>query len=201
MSPFERYRSTCIMWFAGKEPIVCDTPCCNVDILPTVLNLLGIEYDSRLLSGTDVFSDSLHVAMLYNKNLITDLVKYNAADGKATWLVDTSSMSKEQKQAYVDNVYSIMKAKYAAALSMNKLDFYRFVWENSGLMPTAGNGINDPSLSGSGSAGSGSSSQSGQGDAQASNDGLLLETELIKIPMPLPRWAVPSWPTTIFPAI
>ena len=182
---FERYRSTCIMWFAGKEPIVCDTPCCNVDILPTVLNLLGIEYDSRLLSGTDIFSDSLHVAMLYNKNLITDLVKYNAADGKATWLVDTSSMSKEQKQAYVDNVYSIMKAKYAAALSMNKLDFYRFVWENSGLMPTAGNGINDPSLSGSGSAGSGSSSQSGQGDAQASNDGLLLETELIKIPMPL----------------
>ena len=128
---FERYRSTCIMWFAGKEPIICDTPCCNVDILPTVLNLLGIEYDSRLLSGTDIFSDSLHAAMLYNKNFITDTVKYSASDGKATWLIDTSDLTKEQMQNYIDSVYSILKAKYAAALAVNKLDFYRFVWDNS----------------------------------------------------------------------
>ena len=27
---FERYHSTCMMWFNGlAEPIVCDTPCCN----------------------------------------------------------------------------------------------------------------------------------------------------------------------------
>ena len=128
---FERYHSTCIMWFAGDEPIICDTPCCNVDILPTVLNLLGLEYDSRLLSGTDIFSDSLHAAMLYNKNFITDTVKYNASDGTATWLVDSAELSEEQMQTYVDNVYSILKAKYAAALSVNKLDFYRFVWENA----------------------------------------------------------------------
>ena len=133
---FERYHSTCIMWFAGKEPIVCDTPCCNVDILPTVLNLLGIPYDSRLYSGTDIFSDSLHAAMLYNKNFITESVKYNAADGKAEWLIDTGDLDKDQMQAYVDSVYSVLKARYAAALSINKVDFFRFVWENSGLMPT-----------------------------------------------------------------
>ena len=39
-------------------------------------------------------------------------------------------------QAYVDSVYSVLKARYAAALSINKVDFFRFVWENSGLMPT-----------------------------------------------------------------
>ncbi len=128
---FERYRSTCMMWFNGlAEPIVCDTPCCNVDILPTILNLMNIEYDSRLISGTDIFSDSLHAAMLYNKNFITDKVKYNAADGKAEWLVDTEGISEEDLQAYVDNVYSILKGRYAAALSINNLDFYRFVWDN-----------------------------------------------------------------------
>ncbi len=133
-STFEKYRSTCIMWCGGlEEPIICDTPCCNVDILPTVLNLLGIDYDSRLISGTDIFSDSLHVAMLYNKNFITDTVKYNASSGKATWLVDTGSMNDEVLHAYVDYVYSILNARYAAALSVNKLDFYKFVWENAGL--------------------------------------------------------------------
>ena len=131
---FERYHSTCIMWFASEEPIICDTPCCNVDILPTVLNLLGIPFDSRMLSGTDIFSDSLHAAMLYNKNFITDSVKYDAANGKTKWLVDTDDLNSEQMQAYVDNVYSIMKARYAAALSINKTDFYRFVWENSVLL-------------------------------------------------------------------
>ena len=105
-----------------------------MDILPTVLNLLGIPYDSRLYSGTDIFSDSLHAAMLYNKNFITESVKYNAADGKAEWLIDTGDLDKDQMQAYVDSVYSILKARYAAALSINKVDFFRFVWENSGLM-------------------------------------------------------------------
>ena len=128
---FERYHSTCIMWFSGlEEPIICDTPCCNVDILPTVLNLMNIDYDSRLISGTDIFSDSLHAAMLYNKNFITDKVKYNAGDGKAEWLINTEGIDEADLQAYVDNVYSILKGRYAAALSINNLDFYRFVWNN-----------------------------------------------------------------------
>ena len=128
---FERYRSTCIMWFNGlAEPITVDTPCCNVDILPTILNLMNIEYDSRLISGTDIFSDSLHAAMLYNKNFITDKVKYNASTGEAEWLIDTTDLAEEDMQAYVDNIYSILKGRYAAALSINNLDFYRFVWDN-----------------------------------------------------------------------
>ena len=57
-------------------------------------------------------------------------MKYNAADGKAEWLVDTEGISEEDLQAYVDNVYSILKGRYAAALSINNLDFYRFVWDN-----------------------------------------------------------------------
>ena len=164
---FERYRSTCIMWFAGKEPIICDTPCCNVDILPTVLNLLGLKFDSRLLSGTDIFSDSPHAAMLYNKNFITDMVKYNAADGSAKWLIDASSLTNEQKQTYVDSVYSILKAKYAAALSINKLDFYRFVWDNSF---TADEGTGD---AGNGTAGGGAGGQSGAGGAGANSQAQL----------------------------
>ena len=128
---FERYHSTCIMWFASEEPIVCDVPCCNVDVLPTVLNLLGIPYDSRLLSGTDVFSDSPHYAMLYNKSFITDLVKYNASTGKATWLDGADSLTSEEKQEMLDTIIKTLKARYAAALSINKIDFYRFVWKKS----------------------------------------------------------------------
>ena len=39
-----------------KKPIVVDEYTTIIDILPTVLNLMNIEYDSRLYMGTDVFS-------------------------------------------------------------------------------------------------------------------------------------------------
>ena len=38
--------------------IVVDDPVSALDILPTLSNLFGVEYDSRLLIGRDVFSDS-----------------------------------------------------------------------------------------------------------------------------------------------
>ena len=88
------------------------------------------RFTLNIRSGTDIFSDSLHAAMLYNKNFITDKVKYNAADGKAEWLIDTEGIDESDLQAYVDNVYSILKGRYASALSINNLDFYRFVWDN-----------------------------------------------------------------------
>ena len=44
---FDVYRSALILWAAGmEEPVVVDKPCGQVDILPTVSNLLGLEYDS-----------------------------------------------------------------------------------------------------------------------------------------------------------
>ena len=123
------------MWFNGlSEPIICDEPCCNVDILPTVLNLLGIEYDSRMLSGTDVFSDSPHVAMLYNKNIITDSFRYNASSGKVIPIDNGEDVDMNELKTQAAAVYKIQKAKYAAAISIVKVDFYRFVWKKSGLM-------------------------------------------------------------------
>ncbi len=133
---FEHYRSTCIMWCGGLDaPVVCDAPCCNVDVLPTILNLLGIDYDARMLSGTDVLSDDLHVAMLYNKSFITDKVKYNAASGEIIVTDESWDPSQEELQSYVDGVARMLNGRYAAALSVNKTDYYRFVWTNSGLMP------------------------------------------------------------------
>ena len=44
------YRNTWILWSGSmEEPIVVDKPCSQVDILPTLSNLLGLKYDSRVL--------------------------------------------------------------------------------------------------------------------------------------------------------
>lgn len=136
---FERYRSTCILWSGAiREPIEVDAPCCNVDVLPTVLNLLGIDYDSRLLSGTDILSDAEHVAVLSNRDFVTESVKYSTLNGSWTRVGDGAAIGDAEMNACVERIRSEVKARYAAALAINKTDFYRFVWEKSGL-PMYGN--------------------------------------------------------------
>ena len=55
-----RDHSALIIWSGCLEDmdIVVDDPVSALDILPTLSNLFGLEYDSRLLVGRDVFSDS-----------------------------------------------------------------------------------------------------------------------------------------------
>ena len=52
-----RYRNTLILWCGEmEEPVMVDTPCSAIDIVPTLSNLFGLEYDSRLLSGRDILA-------------------------------------------------------------------------------------------------------------------------------------------------
>lgn len=125
---FEKFSSTCIMYCSGIETVQVDTPCCNVDILPTVYNLFGMEYDSRLLMGTDVFANNTHIATLYNNSFITDKVKYNSKNGKAEWLPGTEGMSDAEKENYLNYCITTTKNRYAASLSLIDENFYRFVF-------------------------------------------------------------------------
>jgi len=132
---FEMYKSTCIMWAPGlEETIQVDTPCCNVDILPTILNLFGIEYDSRLLAGRDIFSNTPHYAALYNKSFITSDVMYNSATGKATWLTE-SDETEQYKTNYLNYYINQVKNRYSMSLKIEDTDFYRFVWGNTEFAP------------------------------------------------------------------
>ena len=58
-----RYRNSFMLWCGDmEEPIVIDDPCSSIDIIPTLSNLFGLEYDSRLFSGRDILSTNYDVA-------------------------------------------------------------------------------------------------------------------------------------------
>ena len=128
---FELYKSTCIMWAGGlEEPIQVDTPCCNVDILPTVLNLLGLRYDSRMIAGRDIFSSTPHYAALYNRNFITPLVIYNNTDGTSAWY-GRGDETDQFKENYLNYYMTQVRNRYSMSLKIEDTDFYRFVWGNT----------------------------------------------------------------------
>ncbi|MBR0385536.1 MAG: LTA synthase family protein, partial [Erysipelotrichaceae bacterium] len=62
---FEVYHDSFILWSSSMEkPITIDKPCSSIDILPTLANLFGLDYDSRFIIGTDILSDNENIAII-----------------------------------------------------------------------------------------------------------------------------------------
>ena len=121
---YEKYKSTCIIYNSKMDKTIINEPCCNVDILPTVLNLFGIDYDSRLYAGYDILSDSKHVAMLYNKSFITNECYYDSTNGNTIWFKQIDNSNLEE---YVEKTYAYVKNKYAYSLAIEDTDFFKYL--------------------------------------------------------------------------
>lgn len=108
---FEKYRNSFICYVPGlSENIVVDEYCSTADILPTLLNLFGVEYDSRLLAGTDVLSSGVHIAMLSNRSFLTKTFRYDADTETVIPANDSIVISDELLHAYclyVDNKFKV----------------------------------------------------------------------------------------------
>ena len=123
---FSKYKSTLIFWVGGLEKnIVVDEYCCNVDVLPTILNLWGFEYDSRLLAGTDVFSDGTHAAVLVDKSFLTDKAWFNASTGEIRYQVPES----EIPEGYVENMNQLIATRFSISADILNTAYYNFVFD------------------------------------------------------------------------
>lgn len=121
---FEVYRNYFILWCpAIKSPIIIDKPASSLDILPTLSNLFGLTYDSRLLMGRDILSDAEPLVILGNRSFITDKVMYNSETGKVIKLTN-----EELPKDYVKNINHIIKIKFTVSKSILKYDYYRYVF-------------------------------------------------------------------------
>ncbi|MBQ2157710.1 MAG: LTA synthase family protein, partial [Oscillospiraceae bacterium] len=117
----EIYRSCAIIWsHSMTEPVVVDKVTCQVDLLPTVSNLLGLSYDSRMLAGKDAMCEDEGMVIFHSKSWRTDSGFYNALTQTFTPAPGVT-MTEDEQAEYV----SYMK-KYAA----NKLNMTAKIIEN-----------------------------------------------------------------------
>lgn len=132
---FDLLRNSCIIWCASmEEPVVVSKPCSAIDIVPTVSNLFGLEYDSRLLMGTDVLSDTDPLVIL---NCLysgpswcwsTPYGTYNSATKKFT-LADGYEADDEFIETYVTQNKNLLWAKQTYSPKILEKDYYRKVFE------------------------------------------------------------------------
>lgn len=128
---FEKYRNSFICYVPGlSENIVVDEYCSTADILPTLLNLFGVDYDSRLLAGTDVLSSGLHVAVLSDKSFLTKAFRYDA--GKETVIPADENTTVSGKLAEAYRLY--VDSRFQLSGNILNSDYYAHVFskESSG---------------------------------------------------------------------
>jgi len=132
---FDLLRNGCIIWCASmEEPVIIDTPASSLDILPTVSNLFGIEYDSRLLMGTDVLSGTMPLVILNQDgdgsawNWINAYGEYSTATKKFT-PYEGFEATDEEIAAYVKQMNAVVNYKNKFSKYILNEDYYRTLFK------------------------------------------------------------------------
>ncbi|MCH5341999.1 MAG: LTA synthase family protein [Acetatifactor sp.] len=122
------YRNTLILWNAGMgEPVYIDKACGPMDLLPTLLNLFGFEYDSRLYAGRDILSDREGLVVFMNRDFVTDSVIFIEKGDITTWLQDENGddiVPDDQKESYLADRRQEVKDRYNFSAYIIQEDYY-----------------------------------------------------------------------------
>ena len=122
----EWYQNDLIIWSGSmEEPVKVDKCCYDVDILPTISNLLGLDYDSRLMIGQDILSDAPSLVCFPDRSFISDKCIYNASTGSATPLADESV-----SQEYLDSMSTDIYNRFTVSEKVLSTDYYKYIEEN-----------------------------------------------------------------------
>lgn len=126
---FEIYRNTCLIWSASMKdmeeitfPIQVNKYCSNLDLLPTISNLMGLSYDSRLLAGRDMLSEEMGLVLFKDHSFLTERVRYNATTGETIWADGV-----KEDSIYLETCMDLVENRFYYSSKMLELDYYNLI--------------------------------------------------------------------------
>ena len=120
---FEIYENGLILWSADlEEPVHVDKYCSSLDVMPTLANLFGLEYDSRLMAGRDILSDEPGLVIFSNYSFLTDQGAYDSTTD--TFIMFDGSQPDPE---YVAERVAEVQNRVAYSAAILDWDYYRVV--------------------------------------------------------------------------
>ena len=124
----ERNHSNFILWNSTMtEPIVVDKVGSQIDVLPTLLNLFGIEYDSRLIVGKDILSDYEGLAIFSNYSWVTDYGTYFANQRK--FVPKPGKQLPEEQEQYITRIKQRVSNAYTMSNLIISTNYYNYLFK------------------------------------------------------------------------
>ena len=121
-SVVEINRSNFILWNSEMDTVEVDKVGSQIDVLPTIYNLFGVEYDSRLIIGKDILSTEPGLAIFGNSSWVSDKGTYFASSGE---FVSRDGVTVDDD--YIRYMNSIVSNKITMSRNIMKYDYYRKV--------------------------------------------------------------------------
>ena len=135
---WERDHNSIIIWSGCLEnenrDMACEisAPTYSLDIVPTLSNLFGLEYDSRLLVGRDVFSDEIPLVLWKNGTWVTDCGYY---DSEEETFYPTAPV--ENVDEYIERINNMVKYKKSYSKLAVSTDYYQYIADHLAKKPAA----------------------------------------------------------------
>lgn len=116
---FERFHMPFIIYNGdNSKNIIVEKYGSNLDVLPTMLNLMGVDYDSRLLMGKDLLSDVDPLVIFSDRSFITKNGRYNSYTMESYPFMEKAYIERVKKEIYHKYKYSrlILEKNYYETL-------------------------------------------------------------------------------------
>jgi len=130
---FGRDHNRLIIWsgcLEDNDPIVVNAPTTSMDILPTLSNLFGLQWDSRLFVGRDVLSDADAIAFNMNYDWKTEMGTYISATATFTPNIPVIAIPDN----YVEDMKKIVQNKVNYCRAYLNGDYFGHLYD-LGLLP------------------------------------------------------------------
>ncbi len=122
---FELYRNALIMYAPGMEGKTFDAPASSLDIMPTVSNMMGLDFDSRLFMGQDLMAPRDPLVIFQNRSFITDKGRFNASTGEF-FLKEGVEVTPD----YRETVSNRISAKFHFSARILDNDYYSIIMDS-----------------------------------------------------------------------
>lgn len=117
---FDLYKNNLVIYNSEIETTHVTKYTSSLDLLPTLLNLFGVEYDSRLLMGTDIFSTSEDLVIFNNKSWITNKGRYDYIKKKFESFTD-----EEVSEEYIKEINEKVNLKFQTSKLLISKNYYK----------------------------------------------------------------------------
>lgn len=120
-SVIEINRSNFILWNSEMDTVKVDKVGSQIDVLPTIYNLFGVNYDSRLIIGKDILSTEPGLAIFGNSSWVSDKGSYFASTNKFV------PKDEEVDEEYIKYMNKVVSNKITMSKYIMTYDYYRKV--------------------------------------------------------------------------
>ena len=118
--------SNLIIYNEGMESVKINKVASQIDVLPTIYNLFGIKYDSRLFTGHDIFSNEPGLAIFSNRSWVSDYGTYYVNNKQ---FINSGNIENETDYINQMNMYVSSAINVSSLITSN--NYYKYVIQNN----------------------------------------------------------------------